>query len=60
MNTTINTKPITRYTRAGQDGKEIMCTCGAIHRVYHFAWSASVCQSCKQWIEKTDYREVIK
>ncbi len=22
MNTTINTKPITRYTRAGQDGKE--------------------------------------
>tara|TARA_B100000405_G_C16390411_1_gene302789 strand:+ start:370 stop:552 length:183 start_codon:yes stop_codon:yes gene_type:complete len=60
MNNTINTKPITRYTRAGQNGKEIMCTCGAIHRVYHLAWYALRCKSCGVMVEKYDYREVIK
>ena len=60
MNTIIQTKPITRYTRASQNGKNIMCPCGAIHRVYHFAWSALQCQSCNQCIQKTDYREVIE
>ena len=60
MNTTINTKPITRYTRAGQDGKEIMCTCGAIHRVYHFSWCGITCKSCDNIIDKYDFREVIK
>ena len=59
MNTTINTKPITRYTRAGQDGKEIMCPCGAIHRVYHFSWCALQCQSCGNMVEKYDFQEVI-
>jgi hypothetical protein len=53
------TKPITRYTRAGRDGKLIMCTCGAIHRVYHFSWCASQCQSCEKMIDKYDYKEVI-
>ena len=53
------TKPITRYTRAGRGGKLIMCTCGAVHRVYHFSWCASQCQECGNMIDKYDYKEVI-
>ena len=55
----MKTKPITRYTRAGRHGKEIMCTCGAIHRVYHFAWSGLGCQNCDNMVDKYNFQEVI-
>ena len=55
----LQTKPITRYTRAGKHGKEIMCTCGAVHRVYHFAWSGLGCQNCGNMVDKYDFQEVI-
>ena len=55
----MQTKPITRHTRAGKHGKEIMCTCGDVHRVYHFAWSALGCQACGNMVDKYDFQEVI-
>ena len=56
----MQTKPITRYTRAGRNGKEIECpSCGHIKRVYHFSWYAVTCQGCKQMINKYDYKEVV-
>ena len=49
-------KPVTRYTRAGNNGKDIMCpVCGHVCRVYHFAWSASQCSNCKTMVDKYDY-----
>lgn len=49
-------EPVTKHTRAGKNGKNIMCpACNAIHRVYHFAWSASSCPSCKRVIYKDEY-----
>ena len=55
----MHTKPITRYTRAGRNGKDIVCTCGHVSHVYHFCWSASTCSGCKQMINKYDYKEVV-
>jgi len=55
----MTTKPITRYTRAGRDGKFIMCTCKHVTRVYHFSWSALGCQKCEQMVNKYDYKEVL-
>jgi hypothetical protein len=55
----MKTKPITRYTRASKHGKEIMCTCGSVHRVYHFAWCALQCQACDNMVDKYDFQEVI-
>jgi|TARA_R100000458_G_C8013901_1_gene76674 hypothetical protein len=55
----MQTKAITRYTKAGADGKEIVCTCGAVKRVYHFSWSALSCQTCGNMIDKYDYKVVI-
>ncbi len=56
MNTTISLKSVDRYTRAGNKGKVIICPlCNTEATVYHFAWSALGCQSCKQMINKTDY-----
>ncbi len=49
-------EPVTKHTRAGKNGKNIMCpACNAIHRVYHFAWSAASCPSCKRVIYKDEY-----
>ena len=59
MITDTETKPITRYTRASRNGKEIMCTCGSVLRVYHFSWCALQCQSCGNMVKKYDLREVI-
>lgn len=55
----MNTKPITRYTRAGRNGKDIVCPCGHVSHVYHFCWVASTCSGCNQMIDKYDYKEVI-
>lgn len=46
---------VTKSTRAGRDGKRIMCPhCGYIAKVYNFAWSALGCE-CGRAIKKTDY-----
>ena len=45
-------KKVTRYTRAGRDGKAIYCPCGKRSKVYHFAWSALKCSGCKRYVDK--------
>jgi ribosomal protein S27E len=46
---------VTRYTRAGSEGKDISCPeCRHEFTVYHFSWSQIVCGNCKQEISKTD------
>ena len=46
---------VNKGTRAGPDGKMIMCPCGAEHRVFNFAWSATMCPGCKQMVQKTEF-----
>ena len=49
-------KTVNRYTRAGAGGKMIACPhCDRSVTVYHFAWSAIVCQHCKTPVEKNDW-----
>ena len=47
---------VNRYTRAGVNGKVIICPqCNTEATVYHFSWCALTCQSCGESINKTDY-----
>lgn len=47
---------VDKHTRAGKSGKLIVCPqCHNVERVYHFAWSATVCPKCKKTINKYDY-----
>ena len=47
ISTTISFKPITKRARCGKRGKHIMCpNCKSISKVYHFSWSALMCQQC--------------
>jgi len=40
---------ITRYTRAGKNGKTLYCPhCAHSIMVYHFSWDALVCVECKE------------
>ena len=56
MNTTISLKPVTRYTRAGHNGREIMCPeCKEWGTVYHFNWYALTCISCEKDINKEEW-----
>ena len=49
-------KLVTKHTRAGKNGKDIMCpVCGHVVRVHHFAWSALQCSNCKTMVDKYDY-----
>ena len=48
--------PVTNTTRASKHGTRILCTCGNVARVYHFAWSALVCPGCGEQIDKHDWR----
>ena len=49
-------QPVTRFTRAGSNGKLIKCPhCGHEKRVYHFSWFAVTCQNCKAMGDKTDW-----
>lgn len=49
---------ITKTTRAGKNGKTIVCPyCGAQAKVFHFSWSSSVCEGCGKSVEKTDWLE---
>ena len=48
---------VTKYTRAGKYGKAICCpVCDNIQTVYHFAWSGLQCLSCKQSVDKYEWR----
>lgn len=56
INTTISFKPITKYTRSNNNGKQIKCPkCQSVHRVYHFGWSGLQCIECKESIDKYDW-----
>jgi len=49
-------KPVTRYTRAGKNGKLIKCPkCQSVRRVYHFNFSGLTCPECKESIDKSDW-----
>ena len=50
-------RKVTRYTRAGKNGKQIVCPeCGSIRRIYHFNFSGLVCPQCKQSVAKYDWK----
>ena len=39
-----------------KNGKDILCPeCREWGKVYHFSWSALVCQSCKESVNKEDW-----
>ena len=55
----INNRKVTKYTRAGKYGKAICCpVCDNIQTVYHFSWSGLTCLSCKQSVDKYDWRVI--
>ena len=48
---------VNRYTRAGYNGKEIVCpVCNNNARVFHFSWSALMCTICHNSIKKSEWR----
>ena len=48
---------VTRYTRAGKNGKQIVCPeCDNIRRVYHFNFSGLTCPKCKQSVDKYSWK----
>ena len=48
---------VTRYTRAGKNGKQIVCPeCDNIRTVYHFNFSGLTCPECKQSVAKYDWK----
>ena len=50
---THDTKYVDRNTRAGVDGKQIICPlCDKSSTVYHFSWSALECGGCHSMVEK--------
>ena len=51
------TQTVNRYTRAGNNGKVIKCpNCCASATVFHFSWSALVCEYCGNSINKPDWK----
>jgi hypothetical protein len=48
-------KKLNRHTRAGLNGKRIVCKCNAPIRVFHFFWTAIRCVDCGQDIQKEDW-----
>ena len=52
----INNRKVTKYTRAGKNGKQIVCPeCRSIRTVYHFNFSGLTCPECKESIDKYDW-----
>ena len=48
---------ITKYTRAGKYGKQIVCPeCESIRTVYHFNFSGLTCPECKQSVDKYSWK----
>ena len=49
-------KPVTRYTRAGYNGKQLQCPkCKSVRTIYHFNWSGLTCPECKESIDKYNW-----
>lgn len=47
------TKPVNKHTRAGKDGKVVICPkCNGALRLYYFAFSSIACLHCGEVIEK--------
>ena len=47
---------VTKYTRAGKNGKQIVCPeCDNIRTVYHFNFSGLTCPECKESVYKYDW-----
>ena len=56
-NKTNNNCNVTRYTRAGKNGKQIVCPeCDNIRTVYHFNFSGITCPQCKQSVDKYSWK----
>jgi len=52
----MNFKPITRYTRAGRNGKKLQCPkCQSVRTIYHFNFSGLTCPECKESIGKYEW-----
>jgi len=53
----INNCNVTRYTRGGKNGKQLVCPdCGNIIRIYHFNFTGLTCPQCKQSVAKYDWK----
>ena len=53
---TQSNKNVNKYTRAGNNGKVIICPqCNTEATVYHFSWCALTCQSCRANVNKEDW-----
>jgi ribosomal protein L37AE/L43A len=47
---------VTRHTRAGHNGKDIVCPyCSHVTHVNHFAWSTLQCTHCLKDVPKLEY-----
>ena len=47
---------VTKYTRGGKYGKQLVCPeCDNIIRIYHFSFSVLTCPKCKQSVDKYDW-----
>ena len=47
---------VTKYTRAGKNGKAIVCPeCKSVRTVYHFNFSGLTCPECKESVDKYDW-----
>ena len=48
---------VTRYTRGGKNGKQLVCPeCESIRTVYHFNFSGLTCPECKQSVDKYEWK----
>ena len=53
----INNSCVTRYTRGGKYGKQLVCPeCDNIIRIYHFSFSGLTCPKCKQSVDKYSWK----
>ena len=51
-----NYGPVTGRSRAGKNGKNIMCpVCEHVHRIHHFSWTSLTCISCKSDVQKGEW-----
>ena len=47
---------VSKYTRAGNNGRAIVCpNCNAKHKVSHFSWTALSCRDCGKYINKEEW-----
>ena len=47
---------VSKHTRAGRNGREIVCpNCNDKHKVSHFSWTALTCMDCGKDINKEEW-----